>query len=94
MAGLGYRYSTPRTHPAMHHPGYTDHHPGYTSDSTARPVSGYTGSADRRNMVVGLISVDQLSLDAQISGSLTITEGYNLAGIGRINNHFVIPGNE
>ena len=43
-------------------------------------------------MAVGLRSVDQLSLVAHFSGSQTITEVYNLVGIGRINNHFTIPG--
>ena len=45
-------------------------------------------------MVVGLRSVDQLSLDDQISGSQTMTEVYNLLRIGRINNHYCILGKE
>ena len=45
-------------------------------------------------MVVGLISVHQLSLDGQISGFLSMTEVYNLVKIGRIINHFVIPGTD
>ena len=44
------------------------------------------------NSVVGLISVEQLSLDAHFSGLTGMTEVYNLVKIGRINNHNVIPG--
>ena len=43
-------------------------------------------------MVVGLISVRQLSLDDQISGFQGITELYNLLVAGNPNDHFVIPG--
>ena len=52
------------------------------------------GAAAQRNKAVGLISVDQLSLDARISESGGITEVYNLVEIGRNNNHYVIPGNK
>ena len=45
-------------------------------------------------MVVGLISVRQLSLDPQISGFQGMTEVYNLLEIDRINNHLYIPGNK
>ena len=45
-------------------------------------------------MAVGLKSVGQLSLDAQISDIRGITEGYNVVKAGRINNHYVIPGTE
>ena len=45
-------------------------------------------------MVVGLKSVEQLSLSDRFSGFQGITEVYNLVDIGRINNHFVIPGTE
>ena len=50
---------------------------------------GYAAAplAHRGNMVVGLISVAQLTLDDQISGFLTMTEVYNLLRIGRIINH-------
>ena len=44
------------------------------------------------NMVVGLISVGQLSLCPEISRFQGITEGYNLLKIGRIINHLGIPG--
>ena len=46
------------------------------------------------NMAVGLKSVQQLTLCAQISGFQGFTEVYNLPKIGRINNHFTIPGFE
>ena len=45
-------------------------------------------------MVVGLISVDQLTLVVLFSGSRGMTEVYNLLITGRINNHLYIPGNE
>ena len=43
-------------------------------------------------MVVGLKSVDQVSLYLLFSGFQGITEVYNLMEIGRINNHYDIPG--
>ena len=49
---------------------------------------------DGLNMVVGLNSVDQLSLDGQISGFLSMTEVYNLVEIHKITNHFLIPGTD
>ena len=59
-------------------------------------VYGYrcAGHAGQRNSGVGLISVDQLSLDAQISDIRGMTEVYNLSEVGRINNHLYILGNE
>ena len=45
-------------------------------------------------MVVGLRSVDQLSLSTQISGIRGMTEVYNLVYVGRIINHLLIPGNK
>ena len=45
-------------------------------------------------MVVGLKSVEQLSLGDQISGSRELTEVYNLLDIGRIINHLFIVGND
>ena len=45
-------------------------------------------------MVVGLRSVDQLTLSYEISGSRGMTEVYNLLRIGRIINHYCIPGNK
>ena len=45
-------------------------------------------------MVVGLISVEQLSLSARISETRGITEVYNLVRIGKKDNHYHIPGND
>ena len=73
--------------PMLHHPGYTPpHHCRY----------GYTlpGHVSQVNSAVGLRSVGQLTLGAQISGFRGMTEVYNLVEIGRINNHFVISQNE
>ena len=53
---------------------------------------GSAGGYGGLNMVVGLITVDQLTLDGQISGSRVMTEVYNLVRIGRIINHSFIPG--
>ena len=81
------------TLPATHHP----HYPGYTPPPPhARGVHcrGCTGMYGGLNTVVGLKSVVQLSLYVLFSGSRGITEVYNLIYIGRINNHFVIPGTE
>ena len=85
MVLVGTRYSTP---PPPTHP----HYPGYTSSPHA--ASGYTAARSSRgvNMVVGLYSVEQLSLSVHFSGLLGITEVYNLGLAGRIINHFHIPG--
>ena len=45
-------------------------------------------------MVVGLKTVDQLTLDTQISDIRGITEGYNLGIAGNPNDHNLIPGTE
>ena len=84
---VGARYSPsptlplppPRVHPSHHRPQLPATRAGH--------VPGV-------NMVVGLRSVGQLSLGAQISGSRGMTEGYNLVEIGRINNHFPISGKD
>ena len=52
------------------------------------------GHVPRLNYAVGLISVGQLSLCAEISESEGMTEVYNLVKVGRNNNHLLIPGNE
>ena len=52
---------------------------------------GYYGGV---NMVVGLISVMQLSLSVEFSGFQGITEVYNLANAGNPDDHKYIPGNE
>ena len=57
-----HRIPIPRVHPP--HPRYTQH-----------VNAGYVTA---RNGVVGLISVDQLTLDALFSGLRGITEVYNL----------------
>ena len=44
------------------------------------------------NLVVGLKSVAQLTLDLLFSGSEGMTEVYNLAIAGNPNDHFFIPG--
>ena len=82
--GTGIALPSPPRYP---HPGYTP--PPYP---TARVHLGVRVSGS--NMAVGLKSVAQLSLDELFSGFQGITEVYNLLDIGRINNHFVIPGFE
>ena len=79
----------PPSHPQPHHPGYTSPpHPGARYTVYSAPAAVYSGC----KMVVGLKSVDQVSLSAEISGFQTITEVYNLVEIGRISNHSFIPG--
>ena len=80
-----YRYSPP-THPS-HTPT-----PGTPLPRTPVPTMYNRGARDRLNMAVGLRSVGQLSLYNLFSGFQGMTEGYNLSGIGRINNHSHIPG--
>ena len=63
----------PATHPATH--------PGYTSPSAWRYLSGYTAVSGRVNMVVGLISVAQLTSRALFSDIRGMTEVYNLVKI-------------
>ena len=60
-------------------------------------MSGYTGArvlAARSNMAVGLKSVAQLSLYAQISDIRGITEVYNVRVAGNPDDHYVILGNK
>ena len=52
------------------------------------------GGVPELNTVVGLKSVQQLTLDDQISDIQGMTEVYNLVRIGKINNHLSIPGTE
>ena len=82
--GTGIAPSQP---PQSHYPGYT---PPHRSGSVSLPHGAYSG----RNMVVGLISVDQLTLRLLFSGFRGITEVYNLLRIGRISNQLYIPGTE
>ena len=80
----------PATHPVRTTPGTPP--PYRTPEHQVRyGVHGYVGG---RNMVVGLKSVRQLSLSVHFSGFLSMTEVYNLMRIGRINNHYVIPGTD
>ena len=83
----GYRYSTPPGPPQSHHTPGTPLPPALPGTPT--PVL-----PDSVNKAVGLKSVAQLTLSVQISDIRGITEVYNLALAGRINNHFLIPGNE
>ena len=86
---VGYRYSPPR-HPVLHHPGYTSPPPS----RLAWPDRSVQRSGQLSNMVVGLISVAQLSLSVHFSGFRTITEVYNLVDTGNPNDHKGIPGNK
>ena len=83
---VGTRYSPPTDHrppiPRVHLP--TRH--AALATAAPRHVSVECG--------VGLKSVGQLSLSVRFSRSRGITEGYNLVYIGRISNHYVIPGNK
>ena len=69
-------------------------HPGYTPSPPSKSAGLHAAGVPAVNMVVGLISVAQLSLGTLFSGSRTITEVYNLLEIDRINNHSLIPGND
>ena len=71
---MGYRYSPP-THPPYPLPGYTPPAPGVAL-AVADP------SYLEYNMVVGLISVEQLSLSPGFSDLRLMTEVYNLVEIG------------
>ena len=88
--GWVYRYSPLPTHPHPHHPGYTP--PGTIPKVYMLPAAAvvYRGL----NIAVGLKSVAQLTLRTHISGFQGMTEVYNLLYVGRINNHFLIPGNK
>ena len=48
----------------------------------------------RLNSAVGLKSVEQLTLSAEISGFQGLTEVYNLSVAGNPDDHFFIPGND
>ena len=79
--------------PSQHPPGtHPVPHPGYTPCTTVTAVHGLGMLSRRGNMVVGLISVHQLTLVVHFSGFQVMTEVYNLSKIGRINNHNDIPG--
>ena len=84
---MGTGYSPSRPTPVPHHPGYTPL-PG----SPARRHG--LGGVGELNSVVGLISVEQLSLGHHFSVFWGMTEVYNLLRIGRISNHLSIPGTD
>ena len=67
----------PATHPGPPHPGYTPATPSSAAPSATR----VHGGAGRLNMVVGLKSVQQLSLSARFSDIRGMTEDYNLLRI-------------
>ena len=73
MVLVGYRYSPPRTPPGIPTPG-TPLHPRYTQHVNA-------GYSTAKNEGVGLISVEQLTLSAQIEQLRGMTEVYNLLRI-------------
>ena len=77
----------PGTHPAAPPRVHPAADPGWLT-----ALVGATGMYGRLNEVVGLKSVGQLTLGAVFSGSPGITEVYNLVEIGRIPNHYCIPG--
>ena len=77
---MGTRYSPSRTHPHPTTPGTPSHGgPGI--------LRVPHGQSREHKVAVGLISVDQLSLYAQISGFQGMTEGYNLVTAGNPNDH-------
>ena len=86
--GMGYWVGTGIAPPPTHPSPIPRVHP----PSPGAPVLPYTGPAGESKLVVGLRSVDQLSLSIHFSGSRGMTEVYNLSKIGRINNHSLIPG--
>ena len=83
----GYRYSPP-SHPPSSHPTPGTPLPRQSALWVLTAVSGQPNSA------VGLISVQQLTLDVHFSGSRGITEVYNLALAGIPNDQNLIPGFE
>ena len=87
---MGTRYSTPPVPTQYPYPGYT------LPCRTVMPglVTVPHGHVPEVNSVVGLKSVGQLSLCAVFSGFWNMTEVYNLVEVGRINNHYLIPGNK
>ena len=63
-------------------------HPGYTPGPACYTPGTPRGHHMWDNQAMGLKSVEQLSLSAQISETEGMTEVYNLLRIGRINNHY------
>ena len=87
MAGPGYRYSPPGQLPSPTTPGTPLPAPG-------APVLPYTRPSRGVKEAVGLKSVHQLSLYAQISDIRDMTELYNLLRIDNPNDHNLILGTE
>ena len=83
---MGTGIALPSTHPI---PTTRVHPP-----PTRLPVRTMKGVPRGLNMVVGLKSVEQLTLVAHFSGFQGITEVYNLRIAGNPNNHKLIPGTE
>ena len=77
--GVGTGIAPPPTHPATL--------PRVHPPPTRPGVTVMAGSVQRPEGAVGLKSVDQLTLSAEISGSRGITEVYNLRIAGITNDH-------
>ena len=86
VPGIAHPPSHPGPIPRVH-PLPTGRYPVLMRAVTAGPDT-------RKNMVVGLRSVGQLSLSTEISGLRVMTEVYNVRDIGRIINHLVILQNK
>ena len=88
MVWVGTRYSTPPGPTRYPYPGYTlpTEHAAVLMAAVPHCPSPVL------NSVVGLRSVDQLTLSPEISGFEGITEVYNLLYAGNPNDHFSIPG--
>ena len=86
----GYRYS-PSQYTLPVPPGYPT--PGTPPLPSSVPPC-HRGHVPAVNSAVGLKSVAQLTLSAEISDISLITEVYNLVEINRNSNHFHIPGNK
>ena len=77
--------------PSRTHPVPT---PGTPPLAPSWHVSVLSGQCGQLNVVVGLRSVDQLSLDRHFSGFQGMTEGYNLGLAGNPNDHNPISGTD
>ena len=82
---MGTRYSTLPDHPAT--PPRVHLLVGWLGHDTLPH-----GHVPASNMAVGLRSVDQLTLSAQIWENRGMTEVYNLATAGNADDHKLIPG--
>ena len=75
---MGYRYSTLPALPDPHYPGYTPPLPHHARSQHCRGQQ----LRHAKYMVVGLISVGQLTLGEHFSDIRGMTEVYNLFRIG------------